>query len=585
MPSTTALYTALTGLNAASRDIEVIGDNIANVNTTAYKSSRLEFSTIYSRTISAGTAPSANYGGANPFQIGLGVNTAGTLRNTNPGTISSTGDDRDLAIDGKGYFVVNRGTNQFFTRAGSFRTNADHQLTTISGERVQGYGVDSNFNIIPGRISDVNLPVGALTIAQATRNVQFSGNLNASGLLPSRGSTITLGAGTGVGFSALAGANPAPVSPNVLDATTRLVDISDIASPGGTTALFAAGQSISISGAQKGGKLIPTASYAITSASTVADISAFFTSALGINTTTGPNPDGSTPGVSLDPATGLLSIVGNTGTTNDLTIGASDVRLNDASGALIKYPFAPNKTAEADGESVRTTFTAYDSLGSTVELDITYALDSRSSTGTAWRYYIETTDPNGQQTQIATGTQLFDTKGQPLSTTPVTVNVDRTGSGADTPLTLALDFASPAGGLTALSDTGSSIAATYRDGSPIGTLTGYGIGGDGVITGVFTNGLTRTLGQLALATFNNQDGLVSNGDNLFSAGANSGTAIITQPGGFGTGGLVSGSLEQSNVDLSTEFIRLVQASTGFSASSRIIKTTDDLMQQLLVLGR
>lgn len=585
MPSTTALFTALTGLNAASRDIEVIGDNIANVNTTAYKASRLEFSTIYSRTLSAGTAPSTNYGGANPFQIGLGVNTAGTLRNTNAGTISSTGDDRDLAIDGKGYFVVNRGTNQYFTRAGAFRTNAAHDLTTISGERVQGYGVDSNFNILPGQIRDVNIPLGALTIAQATRNVEFAGNLNASGLLPSRGTRIGLGAGTGVGFTALGTATPAPTAPNVLETTTRLIDIADGASPGGTSALFAAGQSISLNGAQKGGKLIPTATYSITDTSTIADISAFFTSALGINTTTGPNPDGTTPGVSLDPLTGVLSIVGNSGTINDLSIGASDIRLNNASGGLVRYPFVPDKSAAADGESVRTTFTVYDSLGSIVELDITYALDGRSSTGTSWRYYIETTDPSGQQTQIASGTQLFDTKGQPLSTTPVTVNVDRTGTGADTPLTLALDFASPAGGLTALSDTGSSIAATYRDGSPIGTLTGYGIGGDGVITGVFTNGLTRTLGQLALATFNNQDGLVSQGNNLFSTGANSGTAIITPPGGFGTGGLVSGALEQSNVDLSTEFIRLVQASTGFSASSRIIRTTDDLMQQLLVLGR
>ena len=160
MPSTTALYTALSGLSAASRDIEVIGNNIANVNTTAFKSSRVEFSTIYSRTISAGTAPGTNTGGTNPYQIGLGVNSAGTLRNTTPGSISSSGDSRDLAVDGKGYFVVNRGANQYYTRAGSFRSNATQQLTTVSGERVQGFGVDADFNIVPGQVSDIKIQIG-----------------------------------------------------------------------------------------------------------------------------------------------------------------------------------------------------------------------------------------------------------------------------------------------------------------------------------------------------------------------------------------------------------------------------------------
>lgn len=585
MPSTTALYTALSGLSAASRDIEVIGNNIANVNTTAFKSSRVEFSTIYSRTISAGTAPGTNTGGTNPYQIGLGVNSAGTLRNTTPGSISSSGDSRDLAVDGKGYFVVNRGANQYYTRAGSFRSNATQQLTTVSGERVQGFGVDADFNIVPGQVSDIKIPIGSLTIAEATRNIEFKGNLDAQGSLPTRGTSIRLNGTSGTGLTALAGATPAPTAPNVLESTTRLIDIADATSAGGTSALFSTGQTLNLSGAQKGGKILPNATYSITATSTVADVSAFFTQALGINTTSGNNPDGTTPGVSLDPLTGQLNIVGNVGTTNDLAIEPSDIRLTNAAGTVVSNPFSPAKTASADGESVRTTFTAIDSLGTTVDLDITFAIESRSNAGTTWRYYIETTDPSGNQAQVATGTQSFDTKGQPLSTTPVTVTLDRAGTGAITPQPISISFASAEGGLTALDNTTSNFAASYRDGSTIGTLSEYGVGSDGVIIGVFSNGLSRTLGQVALATFNNQDGLVDVGDNLFAAGPNSGSAVVTDPGNFGTGGLVSGSLEKSNVDLSNEFVRLVQASTGFSASSRIIKTTDDLLQQLLVLGR
>ncbi|MFN7022121.1 MAG: flagellar hook-basal body complex protein, partial [Phycisphaerales bacterium] len=103
--------------------------------------------------------------------------------------------------------------------------------------------------------------------------------------------------------------------------------------------------------------------------------------------------------------------------------------------------------------------------------------------------------------------------------------------------------------------------------------------------GGFTNGLTRTVGQVALATFSNPEGLVDIGSNLFTPGPNSGTPIIGEPLSLGAGRIVGGSLELSNVDLSQEFINLILASTGYSASSRVISTTDQLMQQLLVLGR
>jgi flagellar hook protein FlgE len=586
MPSTTALFTAMTGLNAASRSIDVIGHNIANANTTAFKSSRLLFSTMFSRTLSGGTPPGDVTGGTNPFQIGMGVATAGTQRNTTSGTITGTGDQRDLAIDGGGFFVVRRGDDQLYTRAGAFRNNARNELTTISGEVLRGFGVDANFNVVPGVLTDISIPIGGLTIAEPTRNVRFSGNLDADGPLPSQGAAIALTGTATAGLIAIASASPAPGAGNRVEATTRLVDIEAPSLPGSNTPLFAAGQTIELRGAERGSRAVPAASLAISSTTTLADLASFLSDALGIQTSTGANPDGMTPGVSIDPVTGSINIIGNTGSVNDLSVEASDLRLLDSSGTLLSSPLVPAKSKTADGESVRTTFIVYDSLGAPVTVDLTLALESRGNTGTTWRYYAESPDSTGIATQLATGTLDFDTAGQPLFTTPVSANIDRSGTGADSPLSIALAFTSADdSGVTSLSDASSSIAATFRDGSPIGTLTAFAVGSDGTIVGAFTNGLTRTLGQVAIATFSNEAGLEDVGGNMFRVSGNSGNAILASPGSLSAGRVVGGALEQSNVDLSEEFIKLVLSSTGFSANARVIRTTDELMQQLMVLGR
>jgi len=144
---------------------------------------------------------------------------------------------------------------------------------------------------------------------------------------------------------------------------------------------------------------------------------------------------------------------------------------------------------------------------------------------------------------------------------------------------------SPAEQISSLTDTRSNLAAVFQDGSPIGTLNGFSIGGDGLITGSFSNGLSRTIGQVALAKFSNSAGLVDIGNSMFQVGPNSGDPLVAAPLDFGTGRLIGGALELSNVDLSREFIDMILASTGYSASSRVITTTDELIDQLLLLGR
>ncbi len=585
MPSTTAMFTALSGLNANARNIDVIGNNVANVNTTAYKSNRMLFSSVFARTLSLGTRPSATSGGTNPEQIGLGVAIAGTQRDFGGGALSPTGDGRDLAIEGPGFFVVRRGDDQLYTRAGAFRQNSENDLVTIAGDRVLGYMADDRGTIVAGAPVPLNIPVGTRTLAEATENVRFAGNLNASGELPVSGATIRLMGTATTGLSAIAGAVPPPGPGEILAAATRLVDIEDPALPGSGTPLFAAGQMLELNGAEKGGKIVPTARYIIDAASTVQDFMDFLTDTLGLNTSAGLNPDGAAPGLALDPLTGVITATGNPGTVNDLRLDTSDLRLLTTAGALVRAPLVSDKTGSAGGESVRTTFVIYDSLGTPLEVDLAMVIASKSSAGTSWRYYVESSDDTDASPVIATGLLDFDTQGQLSTLTPVSITLDRAGTGAASPLAFDLHFAGAQDNVTALTDVTSEIAASFRDGAPLGTLSAFGVGTDGVITGSFTNGLTRALGQVVLATFNNEDGLVDEGSNLYQTGPNSGSAIVGEPLTLGAGSIVPGALELSNVDLSAEFIQMIQASTGYSASSRVIRTCDELFQQLLALGR
>lgn len=585
MASTTALYSALSGMNANSRSLDVIGNNVANVNTTAFKGSRTLFSNQFSRTLSEGTEPTQNFGGTNPSQIGLGVQIAGIQKQHIAGTISATGNSNDLAIDGDGFFVVNDRGVQKYTRDGSFAKNAADELVTAGGARVMGYGVDSDYNIVDGVLQPLSLPLGRDSVAIATTQVHMSGNLNAAGALPTHGSRLTFSGAQSTGFVAVSTANPAPGAGNRVATTTRLVDIEDPAQVGSDTPLFAAGQTLQMMSVEKGNKVLPTRTLTITATTTIADLNQFLTDSLGIDASTGANPDGGVPGVTVDPATGVLTIIGNTGTANDIRVDASDFRLLDAGGALVRSPFVPAKAASADGESVRTSFVTFNSLGAEVVVDVTLVAQSRSNAGTTWRYYLESGNDTDPSRQLTTGTISFDTGGQLLTADPVTVNVDLDGTGAGTPLTFELAFSSSDGNVTALADDDSQIAAVFRNGSPLGSLSSFSIGADGTVVGSYSNGLTRNLGRVVVARFSSNDGLVDDGGNMYRVGPDSGSAQILSPGSLGAGKIVGGSLELSNVDLSNEFIKMVQASTGFSANSRVIRTVDELMQQLLVLGR
>lgn len=577
MASTTALFTGLSGLNAHARKLDVIGNNIANVNTTAFKSSKMMFESLFMKNFSFGSSPSDIMGGTNPRQIGNGVAIAGIQRDFNNGAFTATGDLRDLSIDGNGFFMVEREGRQFYTRAGSFRQDPQDNLITIGGERLLGYMADENFNIQQGQLVPINIPLGKRTIAEATQNAVIAGNLNSEGDIATRGSLIRLLADATNGLSTTGG--------GFINAGTLLTAVEDPGAPGSGTPAFAAGETLRLVGATKGGARVPTAELAITPATMVQELMDFLTAALGIQQTGSPNPDGSTPGVTVDPATGVISVVGNIGTENDIRIRPGDLVRLDSNGVSQGQAFNTDKTHAADGESVRTTMVIYDSLGSSVSFDVTMVLESTPNSGPVWRYFLESEDDTDLALALGTGVLRFDTQGQiDPDNSEVNITIDRNNTGANQPLSFTLSFLDQAGQLTSTA-TKSAMQGVYWDGLPPGTLSTFGVGDDGTIFGRFSNGAVRTLGQVVIANFTNPGGLVDAGGNLFESGPNSGPAVIANPGTLGAGLIVAGALEMSNVDLGEEFTQMILTSTGYSASSRVIRTADELIQQLLVLGR
>ncbi|MFT3786073.1 MAG: flagellar hook-basal body complex protein [Tepidisphaeraceae bacterium] len=595
MALTSTLYTGLSGMTVNQSRLNVIGNNIANANTTAFKSSRALFRPQFYVTDSSGGPPSADFGGTNPSQRGLGATVASIQRNFSGGPIESTGQKDDLAIDGDGFFVV-KDSKTSYTRDGSFTVNKAGDLVTSKGEYVQGYAVDGQFNLQNGTLSNLNIPIGELTIAEATTKATLQGNLKSNGDVASSASKLWSEPLTTSG-----GTTP--------DGSTPLINLRTSNSP--ATALFADGDKLTLN-SKRGGEYIRSEAagpmtYNIDASTTLDDLNAFFQQTMGIDTTAetiAAAPAGYTPGVSVvaggasDPANSArLQIIGNAGLINSLDLGTNDFNVVNGSGT--KSPFAitlaEGEEAAPVGEGTKTLMKAYDSLGNPIDVNLYTSMESQDSNGTTFRFWAYSNDDTGTGTSftpgvttggtLGTGTITFDTKGKYLASTGTQIRIDREGTGAATPLRIDLDPSAMTGMSQAEGGPASTLRVSEQDGFATGTLEDYSIGADGVITGSFSNSLSRPLGQIALATFDNPQGLIDDGANNFKAGGNSGDPFVVAPTTFASGSIRSGSLEQSNVDLSKEFIDMIVTSTGFSASSRVITTANQLMNELLQTSR
>ncbi|HEX2972499.1 MAG TPA: flagellar hook-basal body complex protein, partial [Tepidisphaeraceae bacterium] len=551
-----ALFAGLSGLNVSQAKLNVVGNNIANVNTVAFKSSRILVKPQFYVTDANGTQPSGDSGGTNPSQRGLGAVVASIDRNLGTGSIETTGRDTDMAIDGDGYFIV-RSDTQKYTRDGSFHLNEQNQLVTNGGDFVQGYAVDQDFNIVPGQLSNITIPLKSLTTAQATTQTSLTGTLDANvapatlaSILTSQALVISTAEGGGVPSD-----------------TTPLTHLAAASAAG--TAIFTVdpvtGTSVfHLSGTKGGDNPLEEATFTVTDTTTVGDLRAFLANSLAINTTVPDDGNPATPmaGVTFEadpaiPTAMRFNITGNLGSANRLSmsfVGPNNSRPLD----LTEQTDFTNPPKD----SIRTGTVIYDSLGTPLTVNVTAVLESKSTAGITWRFYVDSPDSTTGSQAIGTGTLEFDDRGNLVGSSGTQVSIPRDGMGAVTPLTFDIDVS----GIKCLTgkEAGSSeLSLRKDDGSAIGTLGSFSIGSDGTITGHFDNGTTRTLGQVAVAIFSNPQALVDRGGNMFAEGPGSGSAVITTPNSLGAGKIQSRSLEMSNVDLSEEFINLIIASTGF----------------------
>ncbi|NIZ92313.1 flagellar hook protein FlgE [Kineosporiaceae bacterium B12] len=427
-----SMFSGVSGLRSHQTMMDVVGNNIANVNTTGYKSSTVVFADTLSQLTKAAGAPQNDNGGTNPSQVGLGVRVNTIAQNFQQGSAQSTGKATDLMLNGDGMFVVKQGENTMYTRAGAFSLDKDGYLTTPEGAYVQGWQADNGGTI------NVNQPTGQLRIpadsvmpAEPTAASFVKGNLDNS-------------------------ADP----------------VKDLTGTWKTPAVTTAFDSYDAQG-------------------TRTRITVSF-----INT--GPGSTAS-------------AAEAKSAATDEWTVGYSWV---DAAGA----------TQTADGGTI-----SFDPAAN-------YAIDVSAA-------------PN----PVA------------LSNGQATV-VDLTS-------------------LTGLVGNGKSNLSATADGAAIGTLESFTFGADGILSGSYSNGLKRNLGQVAVATFNNYAGLQKAGGSLFNVSVNSGTPNVGIPGAAGRGTLGAGQLEMSNVDLSTEFTNLILAQRGFQANSKIITASDEILQDVINIKR
>lgn len=230
--------TAVSGIQAAETTIDVTGNNVANANTVGFKQSQAEFATQFLQTLAIGSAPSADNGGTNPRQIGLGVQVAAITPDFKQGTLQLSSAPSDMAIQGNGMFIVqSQGGENLYTRNGKFQPNSNNELVTMTGQRLLGYGVDSNYNIETTSLVPLNIPLGSSAVAKATQNVSLEGTLTPTGDVATTAAIIDSGPlGDGAKTAPAAGTVAAQAGvPDILSAgTTATAGAGGALTAGGT---------------------------------------------------------------------------------------------------------------------------------------------------------------------------------------------------------------------------------------------------------------------------------------------------------------------------------------------------------------
>ncbi|SDE48452.1 flagellar hook-basal body complex protein [Sporomusa acidovorans] len=629
-----ALSTSVSGIKSSQTALDVIANNIANVNTTGYKSQSVTFSDILSQTIKAATAATDTTGSTNASQVGLGVSVASTDTDMTVGTTSSSSNWTDVALTGSGYFIVQTSSGEYaYTRNGSMSVDSEGNLT-IDGYIVCGwedYTLDDDGNITyntSGSVEPINIYSDSYAGNKYTLTPVASTSSDITGYVSSKadvadGATglTSIGDTTDLDFDATTDikvydsqGNAYTVSVNMKkcavegDTTTWYWELDNddvtISPSSGYIAFDAEGNvvdsattlsatvddttgytasSITSSGVTDGDYTVK-----VTGTSDAYTITVYDSSGTSLGSTTSTTGSGSvslstggtltfTKPTSLSTGTTTISVASDTVTCGDANYEYSDVTVSSAPEG--SYTIT---TAGTSG-SYTTTLTYTDSSGTTY----TFASTSSGTDGSAT--FNLATDSSGASTgltgtitlaapsnleagttsfTVASTTYSFDTKSTVTITTPADAGTDD--------ITLALDFSD----LTTKSSTSSSLSDT-TDGYTTGTPSSYSVSTDGTIYCTYSNGETLSIGQIALATFTNAEGLSKIGDNLYSESLSSGDLSIVVAGTGSSGTMTGYALELSNVDLASEFSDMMISQRAYQANTKVISTADDMLQSLI----
>ena len=570
MGLSSALNTSLNGLRLNETKIDVLGNNIANADTNGFKASSVNFQTQLYKTVSVGSAPSAANGGTNPRQIGLGASVASITKDFSQGAVTTSTSPSDLAVQGDGFFIVAGPQGDTFTRAGQFRLNSQNQLVDPQGLRVQGYAVDDNFNVVVSNLVDIEIPLGELiNTARQTENVELTG-----ALLPYpkndvdvQESILNIGASaTGVTADPI---TDAAAAGNATGASL----LEDLRFLGNQE--LTAGDTLSFS-PRKGGRVVESADFAVTATSTLQELMTFMEETMAI------------PAGSVSIAGGVLQVTGQAGKVNELAITGSHFEVTSG-GTTTTLPMGTTVAQEATGESVVNDFTVYDSLGQRIDVKVSISLDQASTPNgdghSVFNWYAESADTTATDRLLGSGTLTFDQKGRPTTSGLQTFVIRRDDTAATSPMVVNLDLSSVFGVSDENSAQSSTLALKSQDGSAPGSLTGFVIDEAGIINGVLDNGQVTTIGQVALARFRNSDGLIEVGGNRYRVGTASGEPVVVTPGSFGSGQVISGAIELSNTDIGRSLVDLILASNNYRGNARVINSVQELVDELLILGR
>ncbi len=566
-----ALYTGVSGLDAMSQELSVIGNNISNSNTVGFKGGSTTFANLLSTSL----------GATSSTQTGNGVSLQSVQTDFSQGTLQTTSNPLDMAIQGAGFFIV-RDTSgaQYYTRAGQFSVDQNGNLVNPSGDFLQGNA--------------------ALTQPVTTRTGVTAGTFGASGDINI--SAIGVGSPTPTSqatiFANLLQTAPLydPIggSPFTIGATNDQIVVTGSAAPV-TVTLAAGAYSGSALAAQVETKVNTALGYAasaVTVSYTTSSASASqyeFT----INNVAAPQA------VSFDwndAQTTASNILGFSNiNTNGTGTGVSTIAVGSAQTADYQVAgFDPNNPAGA----FSTSMTVYDSGGNSHLTNVYFEKVSSAPTGNSWMYWaaVPTSDSVSGTTQpaipqiSAAGKLDFNTAGALVDVVPDNYNSFNFTGGVTQNQSIAFDFGQLENETTSQGGSGttgttqygspSSVTNQYQNGYAAGSLSSFSISEAGVLTGTFTNGQTKNIAQIQLARFNAATELTNVGNNLYTQSAGSGQPIPGLAGDAGFGAIFSDSLEESNVDLSGEFVNMITVQSAYEADAKVISTAQQLFTAL-----